>query len=81
MMRPTTRGEKIMFDNLTPLYPNKRLRLEYDSRNYSTRIVDMLAPIGKGTALPDRFAAALPAKTVLLQDIAHAITANHPEAY
>ncbi|MFO0579985.1 MAG: transcription termination factor Rho [Polyangia bacterium] len=72
--------EKIMFDNLTPLYPNKRLKLEYDSRNYSTRIVDMLSPIGKGQRClivsPPRAG-----KTVLLQDIAHAITANHPEVY
>ncbi|HNN49387.1 MAG TPA: transcription termination factor Rho [Pseudomonadota bacterium] len=77
---PDHQGEKIMFDNLTPLYPNKRLRLEYDSRNYSTRIVDMLAPIGKGQRClivsPPRAG-----KTVLLQDIAHAITANHPEVY
>ncbi|HMU37694.1 MAG TPA: transcription termination factor Rho [Pseudomonadota bacterium] len=77
---PDHQGEKIMFDNLTPLYPNKRLRLEYDSRNHSTRIVDMLAPIGKGQRClivsPPRAG-----KTVLLQDIAHAITANHPEVY
>ena len=77
---PDHQGEKIMFDNLTPLYPNKRLRLEWDHRNYSTRIVDMLAPIGKGQRClivsPPRAG-----KTVLLQDIAHAITANHPEVY
>ena len=77
---PEASAEKIMFDNLTPLYPNKRLRLEHDSRNYSTRIVDMLCPIGKGQRClivsPPRAG-----KTVLLQDIAHAITANHPEVY
>lgn len=77
---PDHQGEKIMFDNLTPLYPNKRIRLEHDSRNHSTRIVDMLAPIGKGQRClivsPPRAG-----KTVLLQDIAHAITANHPEVY
>jgi transcription termination factor Rho len=77
---PDAQTEKILFDNLTPLYPNKRLRLEYDSRNYSTRIVDMLCPIGKGQRClivsPPRAG-----KTVLLQDIAHAITANHPEVY
>jgi transcription termination factor Rho len=77
---PDAASEKIMFDNLTPLYPNKRLRLEFDSRNYSTRIVDMLSPIGKGQRClivsPPRAG-----KTVLLQDIAHAITANHPEVY
>jgi transcription termination factor Rho len=77
---PEAAAEKILFDNLTPLYPNKRLRLEYDSRNYSTRIVDLLSPIGKGQRClivsPPRAG-----KTVLLQDIAHAITANHPEVY
>jgi len=75
---PDAQSEKILFDNLTPLYPNKRLRLEYDARNYSTRIVDMLCPIGKGQRClivsPPRAG-----KTVLLQDIAHAITHNHPE--
>ena len=77
---PDAQSEKILFDNLTPLYPNKRLRLEHDSRNYSTRIVDMLCPIGKGQRClivsPPRAG-----KTVLLQDIAHAITHNHPEVY
>ena len=67
-----------MFDNLTPLYPNKRLRLEYDSRNLSTRTIDLLCPIGKGQRClivsPPRAG-----KTMLLQDIAHAITANHKE--
>ena len=77
---PEASAEKIMFYNLTPLYPNKRLRLEYDAKNYSTRIVDMLSPIGKGQRClivsPPRAG-----KTVLLQDIAHAITSNHPEVY
>jgi len=77
---PDAQSEKILFDNLTPLYPNKRLRLEHDARNYSTRIVDMLCPIGKGQRClivsPPRAG-----KTVLLQDIAHAITHNHPEVY
>src|SRR5579859_7757926 len=77
---PESVREKIMFDNLTPLYPNRRLQLEYDPKNYSTRIVDMLSPIGKGQRClivsPPRAG-----KTVLLQDIAHAITANHPEIY
>jgi transcription termination factor Rho len=75
---PDAVREKIAFDNLTPLYPNKRLRLEHDGRNYSTRIIDMLCPIGKGQRClivsPPRAG-----KTVLLQDIAHAITANHKE--
>ncbi len=71
--------DKIAFDNLTPLYPNKRLNLEHETKNYSTRIVDLLCPIGKGQRClivsPPRAG-----KTVLLQDIAHAITTNHKEA-
>ena len=76
---PTAVRDKTLFDNLTPLYPNKRLRLEHDPKNNSTRIIDMLCPIGKGQRClivsPPRAG-----KTVLLQDIAHAISANHPEA-
>jgi transcription termination factor Rho len=72
---PTGRGT---FDDLTPLFPNQRLVLEHDPKNLSTRIVDLLCPIGKGQRClivsPPRAG-----KTVLLQDIAHAIAANHPE--
>ena len=75
---PAAIKEKIAFDNLTPLYPNRRLHLEFDAKNYSTRVIDLLSPIGKGQRClivsPPRAG-----KTVLLQDIAHAITANHPE--
>jgi transcription termination factor Rho len=75
---PEAVREKIMFDNLTPLYPNRRLKLEHDTKNYSTRIIDLLCPIGKGQRClivsPPRAG-----KTVILQDIAHAVTANHPE--
>ncbi|HEY2747604.1 MAG TPA: transcription termination factor Rho [Polyangia bacterium] len=75
---PEAVREKIAFDNLTPLYPNRRLNLEHDPKNYSTRIIDMLCPIGKGQRClivsPPRAG-----KTVLLQDIAHAMSANHPE--
>src|SRR5215471_18464304 len=75
---PEALREKVMFDNLTPLYPNRKLNLEYDPKNLSTRIVDMLCPIGKGQRClivsPPRAG-----KTVLLQDIAHAVTANHPD--
>src|SRR5712672_1416915 len=75
---PEEQADKIFFDNLTPLYPNQRLNLEHDSKNLSTRIVDLLCPIGKGQRClivsPPRAG-----KTVLLQDIAHAITTNHPE--
>jgi transcription termination factor Rho len=70
--------EKVLFDNLTPLYPNERLHLEYESANMTTRIIDLLTPVGKGqrclVVAPPRAG-----KTVLLQDLAHAITANHPE--
>jgi transcription termination factor Rho len=70
--------EKVLFDNLTPLYPNERLNLEHDPANMTTRIIDLLTPIGKGQrcliVAPPRAG-----KTVLLQDIAHAITANHAE--
>ena len=74
----TENREKVLFDNLTPLYPNERLELEHESSNMTTRIIDLLTPIGKGQrcliVAPPRAG-----KTVLLQDLAHAITANHPE--
>src|SRR6266851_2380094 len=66
------------FDDLTPLFPDQRLVLEHDPRNLSTRIVDLLCPIGRGQRClivsPPRAG-----KTVLLQDMAHAIAANHPD--
>ena len=72
--------DKILFDNLTPLYPDERLRLEHNPANYTTRIVDMMAPLGKGQraliVAPPRTG-----KTVLLQDIANAISVNQPEAF
>jgi transcription termination factor Rho len=75
---PEENAQKILFDNLTPLYPNERLKLEYDANNMTTRIIDLLDPIGKGQRClivsPPRAG-----KTVLLQDIAHAVTANHPD--
>jgi transcription termination factor Rho len=75
---PDAQTDKVLFDNLTPLYPNKKLRLESDAANMSTRIVDLLCPIGKGQRClivsPPRAG-----KTVLLQDIANSITRNHPE--
>jgi transcription termination factor Rho len=77
---PEVARDKILFDNLTPLYPQARLNLEYKGDNYSTRIIDLLTPIGKGQRAlivsPPRAG-----KTVLLQDIAHAIAANHPEVW
>ncbi len=76
---PEAQRDKILFDNLTPLYPNQKLNLEYNSKNFSTRIIDLLCPIGKGQRClivsPPRAG-----KTMLLQDMAHAITANHPDA-
>ena len=76
---PAAVRDKTLFDNLTPLYPNKKFSLEFEAKNYSTRIVDLLCPIGKGQRClivsPPRAG-----KTVLLQDIAHAITANHKDA-
>lgn len=75
---PTVAREKILFDNLTPLYPNEKLHLEFEQKNFSTRIIDLLCPIGKGQRClivsPPRAG-----KTVLLQNIANAITANQPE--
>lgn len=79
---PEASKHKILFENLTPLHPNKPLRLERDMRgeeNTTGRIIDMIAPIGKGQrgliVSPPKSG-----KTVMLQHIAHAITANHPEA-
>lgn len=70
--------DKILFDNLTPLYPEKRLFLELGPKDYTTRVVDLMAPLGKGQraliVAPPRTG-----KTVLLQNIANAISKNHPE--
>jgi transcription termination factor Rho len=71
---------KTLFDNLTPLYPNKKFNLEFDPKNYSTRVIDLLCPQGKGQRTLI-VAAPRTGKTVLLQDIAHAIAANHKEVY
>ncbi|MDO8724002.1 MAG: transcription termination factor Rho [Syntrophales bacterium] len=75
---PDAAREKILFDNLTPLYPEEKLHLESDPENYSTRIMDLFTPIGKGQrgliVSPPRAG-----KTVLLQDIARSIATNHPE--
>ena len=77
---PATESKpKIPFENLTPLFPEERFKLETKSGNYSTRIIDLLCPIGKGQRAlivsPPRAG-----KTVLMQDVANAITENHPEA-
>jgi transcription termination factor Rho len=74
---PDTTGEKILFDNLTPLYPMERVNLEIEG-NMTCRVMNLLTPIGKGQrgliVAPPRTG-----KTMLLQAIANAVTANHPE--
>jgi transcription termination factor Rho len=77
---PEDTRDKILFDNLVPLYPDERVSLETDPDNYSTRVMDMLTPLGKGqrgliVASPRT------GKTMLLQAIANAITANHKNIY
>ncbi len=75
---PEKSKHKLLFDNLTPLYPEERLKLEWKSSDYTTRVVDLMAPLGKGQrgliVAPPRTG-----KTVLMQNIANAITTNHPE--
>ena len=77
---PDTCKEKVLFDNLTPLYPEERIVLEHDPKDMTTRVMDLLTPIGKGQrgliVAPPRTG-----KTVILQKIANAITTNHPEVY
>ena len=77
---PEVARDKILFDNLTPLYPNEKVRLEMDgdSGNYSARVMDLLTPIGKGQR-GLIVAAPRTGKTMLLQTIAHSITRNHKE--
>jgi transcription termination factor Rho len=81
---PEKASHKIAFDNLTPLYPDERLKMEIEDdptkKDRSARIIDLVSPIGKGQrsliVAPPRTG-----KTVLLQNIAHSIEANHPECY
>jgi transcription termination factor Rho len=80
---PEKTRHKVHFDNLTPLYPDERLEMETGDptkKDYSSRVIDIVSPLGKGQrgliVAPPRTG-----KTVLLQNIAHAITANHPECY
>jgi transcription termination factor Rho len=77
---PEQAREKILFDNLTPLYPMERIRLEHDSDELTTRAMDLLTPIGKGQR-GLIVAAPRTGKTMMLQNIAHAIAKNHPEIY
>jgi len=77
---PEIMGEKIVFDDLTPLHPTERIFLEKNPTEFETRIMDLVTPIGKGQrgliVAPPRTG-----KTVLLQKIANSITKNHPEVY
>lgn len=81
--QPDAVRHRINFDNLTPLYPDERLKLEVDeekTKDYAARVIDMIAPQGKGQrgliVAPPRTG-----KTMMMQSIAHSITANHPEVY
>ncbi|MEZ4462037.1 MAG: transcription termination factor Rho [bacterium] len=75
---PEKLRDKVLFDNLTPLYPEERLKLEVERTGFSMRILDLLSPVGKGQraliVAPPRTG-----KTVLLQDIANSLAHNHPE--
>ncbi|MGH9692118.1 MAG: transcription termination factor Rho [Candidatus Acidiferrales bacterium] len=75
---PEVARSKIFFDNLTPLYPQERVRLETTKENLTGRVLDMLCPIGKGQrgliVAPPRTG-----KTMMLQSIANSVTTNHPE--
>jgi transcription termination factor Rho len=75
---PEVARNKILFDNLTPYYPTEKIKLETDRKNYSGRVMDLLAPVGKGQrgliVAPPRTG-----KTMMLQSIANSITENHPD--
>jgi transcription termination factor Rho len=75
---PEKARDKILFDNLTPLYPDCQLLLEHEPQEYTTRIIDLLVPIGKGQRALI-VAAPRTGKTMMLQNVARGITANHPE--
>lgn len=77
---PEVAMRRVHFDSLTPLYPEERVQMEWEPSKLTTRIVDLMSPVGKGQraliVAPPRTG-----KTVLMQDIANAITHNHPEVY
>ena len=77
---PEISREKILFDNLTPLYPDEKIHLEVEADNYSTRIMDMMTPIGKGQrgliVAPPRTG-----KTMLLQSIANSVSSNQKDIH
>jgi transcription termination factor Rho len=77
---PEYAKDKVLFDNLTPLYPNERLRLETTQDNLTARVLDMMTPLGKGqrgliVASPRT------GKTMILQNLANSIAKNHPEVH
>ena len=77
---PSLLNQKVMFEDLTPLHPTERLKLEYDPSEVCGRVIDLVAPIGKGQrgliVAPPRTG-----KTILLQKMANGILKNHPECY
>ncbi|MDO9062991.1 MAG: transcription termination factor Rho [Microbacterium sp.] len=77
---PEKARERVFFENLTPLYPEERIRLEYNPEDLSTRVIDLMVPIGKGQrgliVAPPRTG-----KTMLLQALANSVMANHPEVF
>ncbi|SJZ55058.1 transcription termination factor Rho [Trichlorobacter thiogenes] len=77
---PEAGRDKTLFDNLTPLYPEEKLKLETAPDNYGMRVMELVSPIGKGQrgliVAPPRTG-----KTMLIQNIANSIAANHPEVY
>jgi transcription termination factor Rho len=75
---PEKARDKILFDNLTPLYPTERIKLEYNHEDLTTRVIDLIAPIGKGQR-GLIVAAPFTGKTMMMQAIAKAIAHNHPE--
>ncbi len=78
---PPARGkERIFFENLTPLYPQEKIKLEADAENLTTRVMDLMTPLGKGQRALI-VAAPRTGKTMVLQAIANSITTNHPEIY
>ena len=75
---PEVQRDKILFDNLTPLYPEKRINLEFDPEEYCTRVMELITPIGMGQR-GLIVAAPRTGKTMLLQAVARAILSNHPD--
>ena len=82
--KPDNIRQRINFDNLTPLYPDKKINFETEyspeNKDFTPRIIDLISPVGKGQrsliVAPPRTG-----KTMMLQSIAKSITANHPEIY